>query len=331
MTTARGTGTSPFRLGRITVSAPLVGTNYSATGAGGVGVGGQEFFGVYNRSAIVLTATAARPRVLRTVDLSPILPPSSLATALHVAPSGGVGVLRVSTEMWVVTLPSFSVVGVCPLGGGNGVRTPVKFDGTTTAAYFAQPFNSTQPSQLSVARIDLATGACEELLLGPKSASSGVTGVLPQPNRTLLLSRVDAGSAILDVDPQSAQYGTLTTPWTLPGIEAGELFPSPGNEVFFQAFVVGNTGYYVPFSSPATTPILRSTDASPGLVDGTGRYLLIGFGPRNDIIDMALSPPRVVREGLGVQPAFGAAVPNRSAFILSSYPTAGIVRVDIDP
>ncbi|MCA9548707.1 MAG: hypothetical protein KC933_01655 [Myxococcales bacterium] len=329
VTTARGSAVTPFRLGVVTMTPGAVTGSFGS--GGGFGVGGDEFYALGNRAVYVMTGTAAVPRLLRTVDLAPILPAGVQVVTLRVAPSGAVAVVATnSAGTWILSPPSFALVGVCPFSS-NGVGTDVLFDDTTSAAYFPEPTNTTDSSQFSVVRIDLVSGTCEEILLPPVGATATVNGILPQ-NGTLLLTSA-AGAAVLEVDPSSPLYGTLTTPWTGPAYGIGPLRPGPGGLVYFTGSPSQGAGYYEPFSGQPPTYLPQTQRSSWVLVDGLGRYLVSQSGVNSYIVDMAAAPPHVVRRGMDINQIHGASKLGAHTFILRQFSGSNppYVRMDIQP
>ncbi|MCA9556244.1 MAG: hypothetical protein KC933_39835, partial [Myxococcales bacterium] len=329
VTTARGTASTPFRLPVLEMNdgpnALIIRTN----GVGGFGLAGQEFFALGLRQVFVLTGTAAAPRLLRTVDLAPILPGGVTPDALHVAPSGSVALLQLSAQMWVVSLPSFGVVGICPLGATSQPRV-VRFADDTSAAYFLQPTNSADTSQLSVVRVDLGDGSCQELLLGPKPSNRDLQGLLVQ-SRSLVLTHSVSGTALLDVDPGSPLYGTLTTPWTLPAFNTSVLHQGPLNRVFYSSSTA-NVGYFEPFSGQAPELVPDSPAVAASLSDGAGRYLITGISQNStSVIDMSTTPPRVLRRRLDFDTTVGGSKTGTHVFIVRRIGLNVLTRMEILP
>jgi hypothetical protein len=339
VTTPRGMGTSPFRLARLVVSPPTT-LPLTPFARPGFGVNGDEFFALLSTGDQVLVATSTAPglapRISRTVSVRPLLgAPLESFSAMSIAPSGQVAVLQTNQQvvtggrLMTVGLPAFNLIGVCARGRAGIIGEPsVVFDGNTTAAYARQPTNTTDNTREGVLRIDLSDGSCEELFVGPLMGG-GVTAHLPQ-GRSLLMTHGNRGWAVMDVDPSSPLYGTLTTPWTGPGIGALRLFPGPGSALFYEASS-GGIGSFDPSTGTPPALLPEASVGSGAVADGARRYLMIGLGQNARLVDMSLQVPRVVRVGLDAYNPLGAGKPGTHAFITVAANPSRLVRMDIRP
>ncbi|MCA9550196.1 MAG: hypothetical protein KC933_09180, partial [Myxococcales bacterium] len=334
-----GAGTSPFRLGVVVVSAtvPLSGLGTVKAG-GGFGPGASEFYLVIRPLTgsdfiQVVTATSATPGLARQ------LPPPAGAEgerflSLSIAPSGTVGILQtLQDRTFVVTIPGFQTIGVCPYGRSANLLEPkFGYDPTNTVAFGLLPYQGSE----GVLRIDLGTGGCERLVTLPQAAptTNSLYGVLPLSAGSLLVTHSILGAAILDVDLQSPLYGTLTTPWTAPAIPPSRLLRGPGTAVFLEGAQAG-LGYFEPLAGTPPQFFTGLGSYARGLADGAQRYLLTSTG---HVIDMT-SPPRLLRGGLDVgldlpgsgNAVVGASIPGTHTFFTLNTAGDGLVRVDIYP
>ncbi|MCA9556424.1 MAG: hypothetical protein KC933_40745, partial [Myxococcales bacterium] len=344
-----GVATSAFRLGQIVVS-PVTTLAFGMLPRPGFGVNGDEFYALLNTASgqgnqvIVASSSGpgSAPQVLRTVSLSPILGSASeYVENMVVAPSGQIAILQTNQavnpggRLLTVGLPAFNLIGVCLLARANNVYEPsVVFDGATTAAYAHQPTNTADATQDGVLRIDLSDGSCEELFVGPKQGPLAISAQLPQ-GRSLLLAHQSRGSAVMDVDPASPLYGTLTSPWvSWPNTSATMLriFSGPGTELFYESSQ-GGLGRFDPQSGVAPVVIPSAASGSGVVPDGARRYFLVAVSTVGPVlVDATLTPPRAVRSGLSFfYPHRAAAKPGTHTFFSSTTNASGLLRVDIYP
>lgn len=239
----------------------------------------------------------------------------------NVAPSGTVGLILTTTSVYVVSLPSFTLVGSgCADHSGPGANgDDVIIDRQSAFAYVARAASS--PS--SILRIDLATTTCDTLAYPP---AANFVELLPSASGTELYvgtGVMGAGLGVMDVDPASPQFGTLTVPLQGAPSYYGDLFWAPGFGTIFGANDNGVV-YWIrePFSSAAHQAITTLGGSGSGQSESM-RWLLNG----RSFLDLTLG--RVVRNdepNLAPSSGFGA---RGASLVVARSASAGLARLDI--
>lgn len=329
--TPTGTATSAIEFSVVEVSSSLAFPTPPMTGGGPI-VGDQEvaLLSGNAQSGYIVNVSGPTPVLGTEIDLSIVNGGVVNPLSFDVDPTGQYGVLLLTSSVRVFQLPGFNVVGDCPLAGGTAPNSRIRttFDPVLGVAYAPKLSSSPTADDAGFIRIDLATATCDLMDLGFAGPGWGwQSRMLAQANRQLLVTNPRLGSALVDVDPVSQNFGQIITPWHGPLFQPAQLQSALNGDVL----VIGAGGpvnHYTPFVSQTLERVIGVTAQYISL-DGTGRFMLALMNGQSVIVDTAASPPTVVRRMLDVQPRIGSGLRNATKWLVSSASELNLVKVEI--
>ncbi|MCK6548478.1 IPT/TIG domain-containing protein [Myxococcota bacterium] len=251
---------------------------------------------------------------------------SETIVGFWVAPSGTRALIVTTNFSYVVSLPGFTLVGApCadpPSWSSSPGPEPV-FDRQSQFAYSARATSNTS----AFSRTNLLTGACDTIPY-PAAAGGSAMMLMDATGTQLYFGTITNGSGlgVIDVDPTSPQYGTVTVPLQGPAAYHGRLFWAPGFQTIYGVNANGLINWFrEPFSSAAPQQLSIPFGNTGGWGQSESmRWLLLG----RSFVDLTLG--RVARtDEPNLYAAFGFGA--RGASIVSArQPNGpGLVRLDI--
>lgn len=160
----------------------------------------------------------------------PLPIPMSQNVDFRVAPNGAWGVVMLSNadESYVVSLPSYALIFVCPdvpdVGLGQRRHAALRFDPLSERAYAPNPASLGGAGD-GILVIDRVEESCEVIAA---DATADYRGVLPASNTELFVADATRGLGTLSVNRNFA-FGTFIQPIQGPAVPQDRLFWAPGN------------------------------------------------------------------------------------------------------
>lgn len=214
-------------------------------------------------------------------------------------PSGDRAIFTTNLDLFLLDLASMTGVQVCT--GSSPYQESSRaygwsVDGAERYAYNLRTDSSAAGRHVLV-RLDLHTGACDDLDLGPVGSEGGAQGVLSQGTDRVLVTSTYGGVAIVDVAPGSATFAQLVRPFIGPTLAKVQLFVEPSTQLLW------GTGWSSPLEFISLDP--SSSARAPSLYRVTGPVARAPSGRwvigREAIVDMA-DQTAPYRGGIGITP-----------------------------